>query len=125
MRSRALCILLLWTATALLGAKPFAPACGNPGAKPCPLQAFMRDELARPYAERHLDELGANLNQLAAFNPDPAGWRDWAQLAADAARAARAHGDAETLKACSRCHRRYRAEYLQRFRARALPGAHD
>src|SRR5450432_4595026 len=66
-------------------------ACGKAGNKPCPLPAFMRDELARPYAERRLDELGASLERLAGFNPDPAGWQGWAEFAADAARAARAH----------------------------------
>jgi hypothetical protein len=81
----------------------------------------MRAQMAEPYAARRFDELAANAAVLATFNPDPEGWRDWGELARDAARAALAGDEAKTLHACTQCHRSHRREYVERYRGRELP----
>ena len=80
----------------------------------------MRAQLARPYAERRFDQLARNAEALVAVNPNPAVWHDWDELARDAARGADAHDEVQTLRACSQCHRRYRSEYLERYRSREV-----
>jgi cytochrome c553 len=122
MRSARAILVLILASVGLAAAGRPAPVCGAPGRRPCPMQAFMRDQLARPYAERDFNALRANLARLGRLNPDPADWRDWSQFAAEAARAARAQDEAETLKACSSCHRSYRTQYLARYRGRPLGG---
>jgi hypothetical protein len=106
-----------------LGASATASSevCGRPNAPPCALQAWMRARMAQPYAERRFDEVAANAAALATFNPDPRGWRDWDELARDAARAALAHDEAKTLHACTQCHHSHRREYVERYRGRELP----
>ncbi|HEY1533925.1 MAG TPA: hypothetical protein VGF76_07895, partial [Polyangiaceae bacterium] len=96
---------------------------GSPGKPACPLQAWMREQMAAPYATRRFDELASNALALVALNPDPRGWRDWDELAVNAARACKAHDEAQTLRVCTQCHRTHRQEYLTQYRARALPDA--
>jgi hypothetical protein len=123
MHSAPAILVLILASVGLAGSGSPAPMCGAPGRRPCPMQGFMRDQLARPYAERDFDALSANLARLGRLNPDPADWRDWSRFAVEAVRAARAHDEAETLKACSSCHRSYRSQYLARFRGRLLGDA--
>ena len=124
----SLCLLavlvLLGAAAPNTVAVPPLTACGVPGKGPCPLQGWMRDELARPYARRSFDELALNARALAGFNPDPTEWRDWGDFAQQAARAAEAHDEVHVLQACTRCHHSYRHEYVEKYRARAVGGAH-
>jgi hypothetical protein len=80
----------------------------------------MREQLARPYALRRFDELASNAEHLVGLNPDPKAWSDWDGLAHEAARAAAAHDEEGTLRACTGCHRRYRHDYVEKYRARAL-----
>ncbi|MEO8900572.1 MAG: hypothetical protein ABI488_02965 [Polyangiaceae bacterium] len=76
--------------------------------------------MARPYAQRRFDELAQNAEALVALNPNRAEWHDWDEFAHDAARAANAHDEAQTLRACSECHRAHRREYVERYRSREL-----
>lgn len=80
----------------------------------------MRAQLARPYALRRFEELAHSAEALVAFNPNPAEWHDWDEFAHYAARAAAAHDEAQTLRACSQCHRAHRREYVERYRSREL-----
>jgi hypothetical protein len=127
MRQFAAVVLVVVGFGAVLRAAPARSAaptvCGSPGRPACPLQAWMREQLALPYATRRFDELAGNAVALVAFNPDPKGWRDWDELAQDVARAAKAHDEVQTLRACTRCHHTYRREYLAHYRERALQDA--
>jgi cytochrome c553 len=76
--------------------------------------------LARPYAQRHFDELAASAEALIKLNPDPAGWQDWGEYARAAVQAARAQDEEHVLQACTRCHRAYRREYIETYRGRPL-----
>jgi hypothetical protein len=120
MRSAPAILVLILASVGLAGAAGPAPMCGVPGRRPCPMQVFMRDHLARPYAERDFNALSVSLARLGRLNPEPSDWQNWSLFAAEAAQGARAHDEAETLKSCSRCHRSYRSLYLARFRERSL-----
>jgi hypothetical protein len=97
--------------------------CGRPGKPACPLQAWMREQMALPYATRRFDELAGNALALVALNPNPKEWRDWDELALEAARAAKAHDEVQTLRACTQCHHAHRSEYVAQYRERALRDA--
>lgn len=83
----------------------------------------MREQMAQPYATRRFDELASNAMALVALNPNPKAWRDWDELALDAARAARAHDEARTLRACTQCHHAHLPEYVAQYRGRPLHGS--
>jgi cytochrome c553 len=85
----------------------------------------MREELAKPYATRHFDQVALSAAALVRLNPSPTQWRDWDAFAQDAAHAARAHDAEHLLQACTRCHRAYRREYVEKFRQRALSASRD
>jgi hypothetical protein len=97
--------------------------CGSPGKPPCPLQAWMREQMARPYASRSFDELAGSAVALVALNPKPKEWGDWDELARDVARGAKAHDEIQTLRACTQCHHTRRQDYVSQYRERALPDA--
>ena len=108
----------------LQAARTAAPGvCGSPGKPSCPLQGWMRERMAKPYATRSFDELAGNAAALVAFNPRPKEWGDWDELAKDAARAAKGRDEVQTLRACTQCHRAHRRDYVTQYRERALPAA--
>jgi hypothetical protein len=80
----------------------------------------MREQMAMQYATRRFDQLACNAVALVALNPNPKAWRDWDELAMDAARAAKAHDEVQTLRACTQCHRAHRPEYVAEYRERPL-----
>lgn len=110
----------LFIANAVRAAGTPPTACGGAGKAPCPLQSWMREELARPYAARRFDQVALNTAALIRLNPSPEEWRDWETFAQQAGRAALAHDEEHLLQACTRCHRTYRREYIEKFRQRAL-----
>jgi hypothetical protein len=125
MRQFAAVVSVVWGLGMSLRATPTATAtvCGSPGRPPCPLQAWMRERMAKPYAERRFDELARSAAALAALNPEPKQWGDWDELAQAVLRAAQAHDEVQTLRACTQCHRAYRHDYVTQYRERALPDA--
>lgn len=64
-------LVLILASVGLAGAGRPAPLCGAPGRRPCPLQSFMREQLARSYAERDFDALSANLARARPPQPRP------------------------------------------------------
>jgi hypothetical protein len=114
-------VLVLGPLTMAAGPAPSVRSCGAPGKPPCPLQAWMREQVAAPLAKRDRERLAAGLERLRALNPEPDGWKHWDRIASDGARAAREGNDGGTLEACRRCHDVYRSRYNDRFRERALP----
>jgi len=96
------------------------PACGTPGRPACPLQRWMRTEIAAPFAKKDAARLADGFERLAELNPDPKKWPKWSQFARDGARAAREHRAAAVIIACAHCHSTYRSDYNREFRRRAL-----
>ncbi len=93
--------------------------CGQAGLPPCPLQSFMRNDVAAPLARGDMKAISGALRRVATFAP-PA-WASWSSIALAGASAAD-KGDRTALRAaCNDCHRTWREEYRQRYRARPLP----
>lgn len=95
-------------------------ACGAMGQPPCPLQAYMRANVATPLASNDVEALAAGLDRVRRFAPDPS-WASWASFAAEAAAAARARDITRTRAACRGCHQAWREQYRAAYRARPLP----
>jgi hypothetical protein len=96
-------------------------AAGECGSKenPCPLQKWMRANLATALASGDTAALASNLKKVAATSPDKA-WT-WSKLATDGADAA-AKGDLAGAKAsCKTCHDAYKDQYKAKFRTKAPP----
>ena len=93
------------------------PNCGGRD-NPCPLDSWMRANMAPALAGKNADALGAALERTATFSPDTT-WQ-WGAMAKDAAAAAWA-GDVEgAKKSCNGCHSAYKALYKSKFRARPV-----
>src|SRR5258706_10685218 len=94
-------------------------ACGQPGLPPCPLQSFMRNEVAAPLARGDMKTLSTSLRKVATIAP-PA-WASWSATALDGAAAAE-RGDRAALRAdCNTCHQTCRGHYRQPFPNDPLP----
>lgn len=96
-----------------------AARCGAPGKPPCPLQRWMRREIAAPYAEHDNAALAKNLLALLRVNPEPKHWHNWDRFARRGAAAARKGRD--PVLSCVHCHDVYRAKYNAKYRERELP----
>lgn len=94
-----------------------AQKCGEKN-KPCPLQSWMRLNIAPFLAGEDAAGLGRGLERAAALSPDPS-W-DWAEISNKAAAAAKA-GDIETArKSCRSCHDKYKNLYKEKYRTRPV-----
>lgn len=99
---------------------PAQNGCGNPGAPPCPLQAWMRGNIAHPLAANDLKALANGLDRTAKLSPDMA-WASWPIIASQGAAAAR-KGDITAVRAsCKSCHATWRDAYKAKFRNRPIP----
>ena len=94
-------------------------ACGAPGKPPCPMQQWMRVNIAAPMAKGEHDKLAKNLARLVQLNPDPGKWQNWNRFAREGAE--RARKGRHVQPSCTRCHDVYRAEYNRKYRERAVP----
>src|SRR5262245_38973215 len=102
--SSALAALGDWTAPA---APEQGASCGGPGLPACPLQAWMRSNVAAPLAANNAGALAASLERTARLSPEP-GWSSWAAIAAQGAAAAK-KGDITAARAsCKGCHDAWR-----------------
>ncbi len=100
------------------GAAPQA-TCGRPGAPPCPLQRWMREQVAAARYEKDLPKLAEHLEQLARWNPEPDEWTKWTRYARDGAAAARAGRRPDS--SCRGCHRDYRTRFQRSYRDKQAP----
>jgi hypothetical protein len=97
-------------------------SCGSK-TNPCPLQKWMQDNMGSKMMDGNLDAVAASFDKVATMSPDPA-WTDWAKLSKDGATAARKGGDVGTQgakQACKACHDKYKNDYKQKFRTKAVP----
>jgi len=127
MRARAAKVLLigLWAAISLAGADARAASieqasCGKPGEAPCPLQKWMRANVAAKLADGDMAALAEGLEKAARLVPDPA-WSSWVTLAMSGAAAAKKADVAGARASCKGCHDAWREAYRTKYRLRPIP----
>lgn len=113
-------LMLLVGLLAAPEARAEAARCGAPGKPPCPLQHWMRSELATALAHKDLKALERGLSRAVELNPDPKSWKNWTKFARDGATAAREGRARSVIAACARCHSIYRPEYNVKYRTRRV-----
>lgn len=95
-------------------ATPPAADCGS-GGNPCPMQAFMRGQMA---SAKTPEALAAAFTRVSRMSPN-GGW-SWASIAKKGADLAKA-GDVKGAKAqCAACHSAYKAPYKAQYRAKKI-----
>ena len=94
--------------------------CGQPGQPACPLQAWMRTNVASPLAANDTGGLAAGLAKAATLAPDPS-WSSWVTFANAGAEAAKTGNVAGARAACKGCHDAWREAYRARYRTRPIP----
>jgi hypothetical protein len=94
--------------------------CGKPGQPPCPLQDWMRKNVAAPLAANDPAALAVALERAARLSPDPT-WATWGSAASAGAEAARKGDVAGARAACKTCHDAWRTTYREQFRTRPVP----
>jgi hypothetical protein len=94
--------------------------CGKPGQPACPLQAWMRTNVATPLASNDMAALARGLEKAASLSPDP-GWAAWPTLANQGAEAAKKGDLAGARAACKGCHDAFREAYRAKYRTRPIP----
>lgn len=84
----------------------------------CPLQVWMRKNVATAVAANDAAALARALDRVATFSPDASWtWTDMSKKAADAAR----RGDmTEARKSCQGCHNAYKAAWREKYRTRPV-----
>lgn len=91
--------------------------CGTKPLPDCPLQAWMKANTNPAIASNDLPALATALDKTAGFAP--AGYGNWASIAKDGAKAAKA-GDMTAAKAsCRTCHDQYKDKYKKDTALRA------
>lgn len=101
-------------------AAPAQTSCGTPGLPPCPLQQWMRSNVASQLAANNMSALATGLERSAKLAPDPA-WTSWAAIASRGAEAARKGDVAGARASCKACHDAWRDAYRAKYRARPIP----
>ena len=112
---------VLSSAVALSDPKGTSPACGGPGKPPCPLQGWMRERVAAPYATGDFRRLAEVLNALDSLNPAPRKWTHWRTFCSKGSEAAAGGNRRAVVIACTNCHKTYRRTYNIRYRTRPVP----
>ena len=105
---------------AAYGAVAQGGECGKPGQPPCPLQDWMRKNVAGALAASDAAALSVALGKAATLAPAPA-WASWATAATAGAAAAKKGDIAGARAACKSCHDAWRTTYRDKFRMRPIP----
>ncbi|HSO32644.1 MAG TPA: hypothetical protein VLT33_09010, partial [Labilithrix sp.] len=104
------------------GASPeLAAANALCGVKPqpdCPLQAWMKANTNPAIAAADFPALATALEKTVTFAP--AGYGNWASIAKDGAKAAKAGDMTATKASCRTCHDQYKAKYKADLRGRKI-----
>jgi hypothetical protein len=98
---------------------PAAPAgpCGTK-LNPCPLQKWMRANIAPAVTANDTQALARALDRLASFSPDGS-WR-WAEIAKTGAEFARQGDMSAARKSCKGCHELYKPSWKSNYRSRPV-----
>ena len=94
-------------------------SCGSKE-NPCPLQKWMRQNMAPALAAGDNAGLATALDKVAANSPD-ASWATWSQFAKQGADAAKKGDTAGAKAACKSCHDAYKDKYKAQYRMKAPP----
>ena len=97
-------------------AVPSGP-CGSK-LNPCPLQRWMRKNIAPAVTANDTQALARALDRAAAFSPDGS-WR-WAEIAKTGAEFARQGDMSAARKSCKGCHVLYKATWKSSYRSRPI-----
>jgi hypothetical protein len=95
-----------------------ADACGTKPLPDCPLQAWMKANTNSAIASGDLPALATALDKTATFAP--AGYGNWATIAKDGAKAAKASDMTAAKASCRTCHDQYKDKYKKEMRARKI-----
>lgn len=95
-----------------------AGACGDK-TNLCPLQKWMRANVATAVAADDTAKLAASLAKVATMAPDPS-WTSWREMSEAAAEAAKRGDMKEARKSCRQCHGEYRDKWRASYRARPV-----
>lgn len=95
-----------------------AAACGTKPLPDCPLQAWMKANTNPAIAAQDFSGLATALDKTATFAP--AGYTNWASIAKDGAKAARASDMTATKASCRTCHDQYKDKYKKELRSRKI-----
>lgn len=90
--------------------------CGAPGKPACPLQDWMRRNLALALAKKDGAALATHFEEIERRNPAKGQWANWNRFAREGAEAARAGRFSGVITTCGRCHSVYRSEYIAKYR---------
>ncbi|MGH7283578.1 MAG: hypothetical protein ACRELY_18790 [Polyangiaceae bacterium] len=94
-------------------------SCGSKE-NPCPLQKWMRQNMAPALAAGDNAGLAASFDKVAANAPD-ASWSTWSQFAKQGSNAAKKGDTAGAKAACKSCHDAYKDKYKAQYRTKAPP----
>ena len=118
----------------VLGAALVAASAGSASAddscgskeNPCPLQKWMRQNMAAANASGDMATLAADFDKVSKIAPDPK-WMggdakaNWDAIAKAGQAAAKANDAAAVKAACKSCHDGFKDKYKAQFRTKAVP----
>ena len=112
-----------------LAAAPSASAddatCGSKE-NPCPLQKWMRQNMAPANSSGDMAALATDFDKVAKISPDPK-WNgadakaNWDAISKAGVAAAKANDAAAVKAACKSCHDAFKDKYKAQFRTKAVP----
>jgi hypothetical protein len=118
---------------ALIGASPnvasadaSGPACAGTKEDPCPLQKWMRQNMASANSSGDMAALQTAFTKLATMSPDPS-WNggdakaNWDAISKAGLAAAKANDVSGVKLACKCCHDVFKQKYKDKFRTKAVP----
>jgi hypothetical protein len=112
-------------AAAPLPASADDASCGSKE-NPCPLQKWMRQNMASAMSSGDMNALGAAFDKVSKIAPDPK-WNggdakaNWDAIAKTGIAAAKANDAAAAKAACKTCHEAFKDKYKATFRTKAVP----
>jgi hypothetical protein len=95
-----------------------AGTCGKKPLPDCPLQGWMKSNTNPAIASQDFPGLATALDKVATFAPP--GYTNWASIAKDGAKAARASDMTATKASCRTCHDQYKDKYKKELRTRKI-----
>jgi hypothetical protein len=106
------------TGTAAASASAGPAECGTKPLPDCPLQGWMKANTNPPVAAPDFPGLATALDKIVTFAP--AGYTNWASIAKDGAKAARAQDMTAAKASCRTCHDQYKDKYKKEMRTRKI-----
>jgi hypothetical protein len=101
------------------------PACAGTKEDPCPLQKWMRQNMAAANASGDMAALATAFTKLATLSPDKS-WngsdanKNWDAISNAGAAAAKAGNATDAKAACKKCHDLYKAPFKDKFRTKPV-----